>query len=78
MDPPLNAICSGFALFFQVQLVWVLYIDMMCLDYDGNLTDACLTAMMAALYNSKYTSWNSLGSVGNKLVPVYTTCIYRI
>jgi exosome complex component RRP43 len=39
-------------IFFQ--LVWVLYIDMMCLDYDGNVTDACMIALIAALKNSKY------------------------
>lgn len=31
------------------KLVWVLYCDIMCLNYDGNLLDACLVALMAAL-----------------------------
>lgn len=36
------------------QLVWVLYVDMVCLDYDGNVIDACMIAMIAALKNCKY------------------------
>lgn len=35
------------------QLCWVLYCDLMCLDYDGNLRDACVIALLAALKNSK-------------------------
>ncbi|CAL1526022.1 unnamed protein product [Lymnaea stagnalis] len=31
------------------KLVWVLHIDLVCLDYDGNLMDACTLAMMSAL-----------------------------
>ncbi|XP_013388851.1 exosome complex component RRP43 isoform X1 [Lingula anatina] len=31
--------------------VWVLYCDLVCLDYDGNVTDACVLALMAALKN---------------------------
>ncbi|XP_047003278.1 exosome complex component RRP43-like isoform X2 [Schistocerca americana] len=30
-------------------LVWVLHCDMVCLDHDGALLDACLTALLAAL-----------------------------
>ncbi|KAJ8266682.1 hypothetical protein GJAV_G00133430 [Gymnothorax javanicus] len=33
------------------KLCWVLYCDIMCLDYDGNLLDACLIALLAALKN---------------------------
>ncbi|XP_061103494.1 exosome complex component RRP43 [Conger conger] len=33
------------------KLCWVLYCDMMCLDYDGNLLDACVIALLAALKN---------------------------
>uniref|UniRef100_A0A3Q3MDZ6 Ribosomal RNA-processing protein 43 n=1 Tax=Mastacembelus armatus TaxID=205130 RepID=A0A3Q3MDZ6_9TELE len=33
-------------------LCWVLYCDMICLDYDGNILDACIIALLAAL---KYT-----------------------
>uniref|UniRef100_A0A3Q3M212 Exosome complex component RRP43 n=1 Tax=Mastacembelus armatus TaxID=205130 RepID=A0A3Q3M212_9TELE len=34
------------------KLCWVLYCDMICLDYDGNILDACIIALLAAL---KYT-----------------------
>ncbi|EDO34155.1 predicted protein [Nematostella vectensis] len=34
-------------------LVWVLYIDLMCLDYDGNVADAAVIAMLAALQNTR-------------------------
>ncbi|XP_014791363.1 exosome complex component RRP43 [Octopus bimaculoides] len=33
------------------KLVWVLYCDMICLDYDGNVLDVALLSLMAALYN---------------------------
>merc|ERR1712080_789533 len=33
------------------KLCWCLYIDVLCLDYDGNTLDACVTAMTAALRN---------------------------
>ncbi|XP_064609380.1 exosome complex component RRP43-like [Liolophura sinensis] len=35
------------------KLVWVLYCDMLCLDYDGNISDACLLALVAALKNTE-------------------------
>ncbi|KAI2569162.1 exosome component 8, partial [Homo sapiens] len=31
--------------------VWVLYCDLICLDYDGNILDACTFALLAALKN---------------------------
>ncbi|XP_047500481.1 exosome complex component RRP43-like [Penaeus chinensis] len=31
--------------------VWCLYCDIVCLNYDGNLTDAALVALVAALQN---------------------------
>ncbi|KAJ7316138.1 hypothetical protein JRQ81_002300 [Phrynocephalus forsythii] len=33
------------------KIVWVLYCDIICLDYDGNLLDACVCALLAALRN---------------------------
>ncbi|KAJ1114272.1 hypothetical protein NDU88_002511 [Pleurodeles waltl] len=33
------------------KLVWVLYCDILCLDYDGNLLDACMCSLLAALKN---------------------------
>ncbi|KAG7269973.1 hypothetical protein CRUP_021828 [Coryphaenoides rupestris] len=35
------------------KLCWVLYCDLMCLDYDGNLLDACIIALLAALKNTQ-------------------------
>lgn len=31
------------------QLVWVLYVDLYCLDYDGNFLDAAIVALVSAL-----------------------------
>uniref|UniRef100_A0A3B5PZG1 Ribosomal RNA-processing protein 43 n=1 Tax=Xiphophorus maculatus TaxID=8083 RepID=A0A3B5PZG1_XIPMA len=36
-----------------VCLCWVLYCDIMCLDYDGNILDACIIALLAALKNTQ-------------------------
>uniref|UniRef100_A0A6I8PDV2 Ribosomal RNA-processing protein 43 n=1 Tax=Ornithorhynchus anatinus TaxID=9258 RepID=A0A6I8PDV2_ORNAN len=33
------------------KLAWVLYCDLICLDYDGNILDACTFALLAALKN---------------------------
>ena len=33
--------------------VWVLFIDAICINYDGNVLDATLLAMIAALKNSE-------------------------
>ncbi|KAM6496359.1 Ribosomal protein S5 domain 2-type fold [Amanita muscaria] len=33
--------------------VWVLYVDAMCINYDGNAFDAALLSMVAALRNTK-------------------------
>ncbi|KAF7327752.1 Semialdhyde-dh domain-containing protein [Mycena kentingensis (nom. inval.)] len=33
--------------------VWVLYVDATCINYDGNVFDAALIAMVAALRNTK-------------------------
>ncbi|XP_072040449.1 exosome complex component RRP43-like [Amphiura filiformis] len=35
----------------EEKLCWVLFCDMMCLDYDGNIADACMIALIAALKN---------------------------
>lgn len=35
------------------KLCWVLYCDIMCLDYDGNILDACIIALLAALKSTK-------------------------
>ncbi|XP_033105988.1 exosome complex component RRP43-like [Anneissia japonica] len=36
------------------KLCWVLYCDLMCLDYDGNIVDACMIVLMAALKNGEF------------------------
>lgn len=33
--------------------MWCLYCDIICLDYDGNTTDAAVLAMVAALENTR-------------------------
>ena len=35
------------------QHCWVLYCDLICVNYDGNLLDACVTALTAALRNGQ-------------------------
>nr|XP_039258165.1 exosome complex component RRP43-like [Styela clava] len=37
---------------FKDKLVWVLYCDVVCVSYDGNLNDACIMALVAALENT--------------------------
>lgn len=37
----------------EEKLVWCLYIDIICLNYDGSVMDACITALTAALLNTK-------------------------
>lgn len=38
------------------KLVWVLYCDMNCLDYDGCVLDAAIMALIAALQSRKFIS----------------------
>lgn len=40
--------------------VWVLYVDAMCINYDGNAFDATLAAMVSALKNSQLFRFISL------------------
>ncbi|KAL3880410.1 hypothetical protein ACJMK2_032650 [Sinanodonta woodiana] len=35
------------------KLVWVLYCDILCLDYDGNVADACILSLLAALKSTR-------------------------
>lgn len=37
----------------QGSACWVLYADILCLNYDGNVFDAALIALIAALQNGK-------------------------
>ncbi len=36
-----------------LQLSWVLHVDVLCTNYDGNMADAALLAALAALRNSE-------------------------
>ncbi|XP_023218698.1 exosome complex component RRP43-like [Centruroides sculpturatus] len=38
--------------FIYFQLVWCLYIDIICLNYDGSVIDACVIALLSALLNT--------------------------
>ncbi|KAG6841291.1 hypothetical protein C0991_012461 [Blastosporella zonata] len=44
---PLSSLCIH-----PGKSVWVLYVDATCINYDGNVFDATLLAMVAALKNS--------------------------
>lgn len=45
---PLNSLCIA-----KGKAVWVLYVDAICINYDGNAFDAALLAIVAALQNGK-------------------------
>lgn len=45
---------------------WVLYIDVVCINYDGNPLDAIVLAIMAALRHSE--SSNARNSSGNVML----------
>jgi exosome complex RNA-binding protein Rrp42 (RNase PH superfamily) len=40
---------------FPDKLAWCLYADLICLDLDGSLIDACMIALMAALKSGDLT-----------------------
>ena len=48
---PLKSLCIQ-----PGRAVWVIYADIMCINYDGNVTDAALFALVAALKNSECVS----------------------
>jgi len=45
---PLNSLCIA-----KGKAVWVLYVDAICINYDGNAFDAALLAIVAALQDVK-------------------------
>lgn len=54
---------------------WCLFVEIICLSHDGNILDACLLAMMAALKNTKLPELNITMEgekieVTDKLVPL--------
>ncbi|KAK9896957.1 hypothetical protein P389DRAFT_51565 [Cystobasidium minutum MCA 4210] len=52
---PLHTLCIK-----PGKAVWVLYADIVCINYDGNITDAALLALTAALKNTQIpvASWD--------------------
>lgn len=46
LDPESLCVAEG-------KLSWCLFADMTCLSYDGNVLDACVLALMAALKNTR-------------------------
>ncbi|KAF5296261.1 hypothetical protein FQA39_LY12598 [Lamprigera yunnana] len=52
----------------QEKLVWCLYIDLICLDYDGCLIDACLLALLTALKTVKLPSVTYDVAIDSKMV----------
>nr|CAB3244006.1 exosome complex component RRP43-like [Phallusia mammillata] len=48
-----NLICLDDLCVENDKLVWILYCDLICIDYDGNIVDASVISLMAALQNVK-------------------------
>lgn len=40
----------------ESQIIWIVYVDVVCLSHHGNLLDACTLAAVAALQNSNILS----------------------
>ncbi|KAJ8949834.1 hypothetical protein NQ318_000533 [Aromia moschata] len=53
---------------FPDKLAWCLFVDFICLDYDGSLVDACIMALMGALRTVTLPSVDYDPSLDNKLV----------
>jgi len=47
---PLSSLCIS-----PRKAVWAIYIDVVCINYDGNAFDAAVLAVMAALKSSKFS-----------------------
>ena len=58
--------------------VWVLYADIICLEYDGSLLDACLGSLMAALVSLRLPKVQVEGDQVKTLGPVESLSINRI
>ncbi|XP_022920170.1 exosome complex component RRP43-like [Onthophagus taurus] len=50
------------------KLAWCLYADMICIDHDGAVIDACLIALLTALKTVKLPSVDYNPAIDNKLV----------
>ncbi|KAJ8978305.1 hypothetical protein NQ317_008177 [Molorchus minor] len=65
------------------KLAWCLFIDFVCLNYDGSLIDACIIALVGALHTLTLPSVDYDPSLDNKLVnledrkpiPIHSTLI---
>uniref|UniRef100_A0A8C5R6Y7 Ribosomal RNA-processing protein 43 n=1 Tax=Leptobrachium leishanense TaxID=445787 RepID=A0A8C5R6Y7_9ANUR len=60
------------------KLVWVLYCDFICLDYDGNLLDTCVCALVAALRNVRLPAVKINEDTGLAEVNLKTTSPLKI
>ena len=56
------------------KLIWVIYLDLICLNHDGNLHDAVVTASVSALKNLKIPSVNITSDIdgGDDVIKVDT------
>lgn len=52
---PLSSLCIC-----PRKAVWALYIDVVCINYDGNAFDAAVLAVMAALRSSEFAIYSQL------------------
>ncbi len=59
---PLNSLCIA-----KGKAVWVLYVDAICINYDGNAFDAALLAIVAALQDGE-VSFSSLCEICFRLI----------
>ncbi len=55
-----------FAFMLIPQLSWVLYADILCLNASGNITDACVLALVGALMNGARFERKSLFTINFK------------
>lgn len=52
---------------YKGKLVWVLYCDLVCINYDGSIIDACIGALTATLSTCKFLI------IYNNMVRIYLT-----
>jgi exosome complex component RRP43 len=57
---PLSALCIE-----PKKAAWVLYVDLVCINYDGNAFDASVLAIMAALRDSKQVTAPYVDLIGS-------------
>ncbi|KAF2894241.1 hypothetical protein ILUMI_11934, partial [Ignelater luminosus] len=69
----LNDLCIA-----KERLAWCLYADLICLDHDGSLIDACLLALMTALKTVRLPSVEYDPAIDNKLVNEDETKLLKV